>query len=237
MTKLLILILCFILSGFNNINDSSFKKSKLYQSIKWPQQEFKMQCSPKGIPAEPLCIFGMSVSLNGLTKGRFEACRLDVENYIKAVKFQNNCFKSDLENYVNSYIEEAKDLLQCEENNVYELQNNRKANKCPNFIEPTPSNILTHDDNKSFGGIKTFFPTLTLCKNIKIYDTADVRQDCINELKAIINYEAQNYFDEQIKLYYEGGNVYKKRDGINNAVNEVIQKFNCVSKGTNYSFC
>lgn len=41
----------------------------------------------------------------------------------------------------------------------------------------------------------------------------------------------------QIKLYHEGGNIYKKRDGINNAVNEVIQKFNCVAEGTNYSFC
>ena len=204
------------------------------QPIEFFQQDYPLICN-RSLPIRPLCTAHMGGSLDQmmgaqLRKQSFEACKRDVENFVKAVEFQSNCFKKDLKSYVNNLMQEAQERLSCEYSSIDQINNGMKPNDCPDIVVPAPSEILTHDDYRYFGGIEAVLTLPHSCKFIEEWYSVSERQNCVDELNCFLDFEAQFYYDKQIEIYFEG-DTYPDRDGVTSYVNNVIKQFNCKASG------
>ena len=234
--------MAFVISMFSGCQQSTnntVTPEILLQPIEMFQEEYPLVCDTR-LPSIPMCLQMLDLGLTDDTSYQFkqlefEACKTDVKSFITAVNFQTKCFQTDLEDFVNEMIFAAQARLDCEYEIIQKIQNGDGGGVCPAFEVPSKSDILDMDDREYVSGADNTYYLPISCRYVEEWYSAEDRQDCISELEALIGYEAQVYYDEQIEQYLEGSNSYPYPKGVKRYVKNVISLLECKAAGI--SFC
>jgi len=206
------------------------------QPIQVYQQPYPLECSNR-LPITPVCLMVSHDSIYPEVRYRtLEACRSDVERFVEAVKFQTECYKKSLQAYIDDAISQVSSRVTCEEIEISNIKNGSGGNFCPAIYVTSIPEILNKDDYSSISPIDPLPLSTVYCDMIKSPNEVEFRNLCIDELTNGFLSEAQNYYDEQMHILYNGGRLYPKREGVKKYVEKVIKKFNCEASGDSICF-
>jgi len=211
------------------------------QPIQVYQQPYPMQCTDR-LPMAPVCVTMMGGSLDSMLSGsiyeraNFEACKSDVERFVAAVKFQAECYEKSLKDYVENAVAQISSRIICEEQEILKIESGGDGQACPAIFLPPIPDMLSKDDYRSISGINPIGVTTFACDMIKDLNDPEMRQLCVDELSSGFPNEAQTYYEEQLKYFYNGGRLHPKREGVKKYINNVVEEFNCKASGQTFCF-
>ena len=241
MVRIKMLLFVLLLSSCSADNSQTPPTTNyVHQPIEMYQQPYPLECSSR-LPMTPVCISTMGGALYSMMspsgqRASFESCKLDVKNFIKAVKFQAECYQTSLESYVEEALMSVNERVVCEEQQIQEIESGSQGQICPAVDAPPVPDILNKDDYSTISEIDPVQISAFACGMIANKNDLEMRQLCVDELKNGFLSEAQSYYDEQLDYLYNGRTRYPNRRGVKKYIDEVVEQFNCKASGQSYCF-
>ncbi|MBB3066654.1 hypothetical protein [Limibacillus halophilus] len=197
----------------------------------WPITTYSYGCQSNQLPNEPACLWLGSFEYSS----EFQACRLSVDNYIRALDNYYSCISEKLQNNFQILIEQSYETYNCYVDRFEESGTVSISSLCPGIsVEPS---YQTYPILTGAGKIHTNYGVPACVRKQSGHDyspsnTFELMQ-CKGDVRAFAG--AADGRSSAIRIYESAPEQYEKymralRREIQEKGNRAVEKFNCMAE-------
>ena len=195
------------------------------------QQPYPLVCAIH-LPIEPVCLDSPFDY-----QSDYDSCRVDMQNYEEALRFQASCVERELKMYLEAIYPALENLLLCEEEEYLKYNEGIEGIGCSVSL-PKQSDILLSLGDHSLGissriELSPFLITSYCGKPTNSTNVSSKIVSCMNSIRDFLEVDINTRYQNILSKFY-GKGLYGS--GIRGLLDNAVDKFNCRASGSTYCF-